>query len=218
MSGVSFVVSWFYAHTPGDYRRRIIRRRITEYDAVGIASVITRPAIGSSLLECAWTVCVDVFRHHVAEIVRAGDTVLDVGCGEGGLARHLPHATYVGLDTYSDAIGTEPDIRNEAISQHAVSHPEEYNMVCALHTIEHVPDPLGFARDLATCIRPGGHLCIVVPSRGSAITEIPNFVLNAPPHHLSWWNEDALRALADRLDLMPEAIEAARAPARGFLM
>jgi hypothetical protein len=26
--------------------------------------------------------------------------------------------------------------------------------------------------------------------------------------HLSWWNEDALRVLADRLDLLTEAIEA----------
>jgi len=144
----------------------------------------------------------------VAEIVRSGETVLDVGCGKAGLARHLPHATYVGLDPHSYAMGTRPDIRNETISQHAISHPEEYNVVCAFHTIEHVADPLGFARDLATCIRPGGRLCIVVPSRGSAITEIPNFVLNAPPHHLSWWNEDALRALADRLDLLTEAIEA----------
>ena len=144
----------------------------------------------------------------VAEIVRARETVLDVGCGEAGLARHLPHATYVGLDPYSYAKGTQPDIRNETISQHAASHPEEYNVVCAFHAIEHVADPLAFARDLATCIRPGGRLCIVVPSRGSAITEIPNFVLNAPPHHLSWWNEDALQALADRLDLQTEAIEA----------
>ena len=46
-----------------------------------------------------------------------------------------------------------------------------------------------------------------MPSRGSAITEIPNFVLNAPPHHLSWWNEGSLQALADRLDLITETIE-----------
>jgi SAM-dependent methyltransferase len=144
----------------------------------------------------------------VAEIARAGETVLDVGCGEAGLARHLPHATYVGLDPHSYPRASEPDIRNETISQHAAAHPEEYNVVCAFHAIEHVADPLAFARDLATCIRPGGRLCIVVPSRGSAITEIPNFVLNAPPHHLSWWNEDALQALANSLDLQTEAIEA----------
>ena len=112
------------------------------------------------------------------------------------------------LDPHRYPIGGEPDVRNETISQHAASHSEEYDVVCAFHAIEHVADPLGFARDLVTCIRPGGRLCVVVPSRVSAITEIPNFVLNAPPHHLSWWNEDALQALADRLDLLTEAIEA----------
>lgn len=35
---------------------------------------------------------------HVAEIIQPGEKVLNVGCAEGGLARHLPHATYVGLD------------------------------------------------------------------------------------------------------------------------
>ena len=83
------------------------------------------------------------------------------------------------------------------LREHAVSHPEEYDAVCAFHAIEHVADPLGFARDLVKCVRPGGRLCIVVPSRTSPLTEIPNFVLNAPPHHLSWWDEGALRAVAD---------------------
>jgi SAM-dependent methyltransferase len=144
----------------------------------------------------------------VAEIVRAGEKVLDVGCGEADLACYLRHATYVGLDPHRYATGGEADVRNETISQHAASHPEGYDVACAFHVIEHVADPLCFARDLATCTRPGGRLFIVVPSRVSAITDIPNFVLNAPPHHLNWWNEDALRALADRLRLLTEAIEA----------
>jgi SAM-dependent methyltransferase len=144
----------------------------------------------------------------VAQMLRPGEKVLDVGCGEAGLARHLPHAAYVGLDPYSDAAAALPNIRSETVAQHAASHPEEYDVVCAFHAIEHVADPLRFARDLVRCVRPGGRLCIVVPSRASSITKIPNFVLNAPPHHLSWWNESALEALADRLGLVLEAIEA----------
>jgi SAM-dependent methyltransferase len=144
----------------------------------------------------------------VAELVRPGEKVLDVGCGEGGLAHHLPYATYVGLDPNFSLGADGPDVRNETVAEHAASHPGEYNVVCAFHAIEHVADPLGFARDLVQCVRPGGRLCIVVPSRASPITDIPNFVLNAPPHHLSWWSDGALRALADRLDLRTEEIEA----------
>jgi SAM-dependent methyltransferase len=143
----------------------------------------------------------------VAELVRPGHKILDVGSGEGALARHLPHAKYVGLDPHCRATTSGPDIRNETAAEHAASHPEEYDVACAFHSIEHVAEPLEFTRDLTKCVRPGGRLCIVVPSRESAITQIPNFVLNAPPHHLSWWNERALRTLADGLDLTPEAIE-----------
>jgi SAM-dependent methyltransferase len=144
---------------------------------------------------------------HVAEIVQPAEKVLDAGCAEGGLARHLPHATYVGLDPNFSTTASGPDIRNETIAEHAATHPEAYDVACAFHVIEHVADPLGFARDLRDCIKPGGRLLITVPGRHSAITDIPNFVLNAPPNHLSWWDEGALRALADRLHLVVEALE-----------
>ena len=143
----------------------------------------------------------------VAETVRPGERVLDVGCGEGGLARHLPHAAYVGLDPNFSAATEGPEIRNETVAVHAISHPEQYDAVCAFHVIEHVSDPIGFARHLKNCVRPGGRLFIAVPGWPSPLTDIPNFVLNAPPHHLSWWSEGALRALADRLDLGVEAVE-----------
>ena len=143
----------------------------------------------------------------IAELVEPGEKVLDIGCGEARLARHLPHARYIGLDPHHYAAAGDPDIRNEAVAEHAISHPAEYDAVFASHTIEHVTDPLGFAADMVKCLKPGGRLFIVVPSRMSPLTEIPNFVLNAPPHHLSWWNENALQTLACQLQLITEAIE-----------
>src|SRR5713226_7966606 len=59
----------------------------------------------------------------VAELVRPAERVLDVGCGEGGLARHLPHATYVGLDPNFSPADEGPNVRNETIAEHAASHP-----------------------------------------------------------------------------------------------
>jgi len=143
----------------------------------------------------------------VAEIIRPGERVLDVGCGEGALAQHLPQATYVGLDPNLSTTVATADIRNETAAAHAASHPGEYDVVCAFHVIEHVADPLRFAGDLENCVRTGGRLFISVPSLYSPITDIPNFVLNAPPNHLTWWNENALSALADRLDLVVENLE-----------
>ena len=143
----------------------------------------------------------------IAELVRPGEKVLDVGCGEGGLARHLPHATYIGLDPHFLPVAEGSDVRNETVAEHAASHAGQYDVVCAFHVIEHVADPLGFGRDLALCARSGGRVYVAAPAWESAITHIPNFVLNAPPHHLSWWNERALHALADQLGLVVEAIE-----------
>jgi SAM-dependent methyltransferase len=144
----------------------------------------------------------------VADIVHPREKVLDVGCGEGGLAQHLPHATYTGLDPNFSAVDAGLDIRNETAAVHSALHPLEYDAVCTFHVIEHVSNPLGFARDLANCVKPGGCLFIAVPSWPSPFTDIPNFVFNAPPHHLSWWNESALRVLAGRLGLDVEEIQA----------
>jgi hypothetical protein len=49
-------------------------------------------------------------------------------------------------------------------------------------------------------------LFISVPKFRSAISDIPNFVFNAPPHHLTWWNERALGALAKTVGLQLQSL------------
>ena len=142
-----------------------------------------------------------------AALVKPQDRVLDVGCGPAAFARYVRHATYVGLDDNYPAAGAAADIRNETLAAHAAAHVEEYDVVCAFHVIEHVPNLVQFAADLRRCVKPGGYLILAVPKFPSAINDIPNFVFNAPPHHLTWWNEQALRTLADSVGLQVQSLE-----------
>jgi SAM-dependent methyltransferase len=147
-----------------------------------------------------------------AALVNPQDRVLDVGCGPAAFAGYVRHATYVGLDdnyqrTDTPGTGAAADIRNESLAAHAAAHAGQYDAVCAFHVLEHVLNPAQFARDLERCLKPGGYLILAVPKFPSAINDIPNFVFNAPPHHLTWWSEQALHALAESAGLQVESIE-----------
>jgi SAM-dependent methyltransferase len=143
-----------------------------------------------------------------AAMVKPGQRVLDIGCGAGAFAAHVRHAAYVGLDdNYPAVVGAAVDIRSESLAVHATAHAGQYDAVCAFHTLEHVPNLAQFAFDLQRCLRPGGYLILAVPKFRSAISDIPNFVFNAPPHHLTWWNEQALQTLAESIGLQVQSLE-----------
>lgn len=141
-----------------------------------------------------------------AEHVPDGAKVLDVGCGHGGFRAYVPGAAYTGLDPNFSAEDPTGAILDETVEAHAARVGPVYDVACAFQVIEHVADPLRFARALAACVRPGGLALIGTPLWPSPNTTIPNFVINAPPHHLTWWTEGSLRALAGTLGCTPEAV------------
>lgn len=144
---------------------------------------------------------------HAAARIAGGDRVLEVGAGAGAFARRIPQATYLGLDPNPGAYAARHgEVRAERLADHARDHPGAYDAACAFQVIEHVADPLGLAREMVRCLRPGGRLMLGAPIWPSAMTAIPNFVFNAPPHHLSWWSEGAMAALAGELGLEVEEI------------
>jgi len=141
-----------------------------------------------------------------ARSVPEGATVIDIGCGPGLFRRHLPHARFVGLDPYAGPGADEAVIR-ETLERHAEANPAAYDVATAFHVIEHVSDPLGHARLMAKLLKPGGLLILAAPLHPSPLTDIPNFPLNLPPHHVTWWNAGAFRALVAELGLEVVALE-----------
>jgi SAM-dependent methyltransferase len=144
-------------------------------------------------------ITVETVRHEflmAAKHVPARARVLDVGCGLGGFRACVPEADYTGLDPHMAAHASNADVRSETLAQHLVGHASAYDAVCCFEVIEHVRDPKALYAELVQAAKPGGLVCVSVPRFPSAMTRIPNFLINAPPHHLTWWSEAALRELA----------------------
>jgi SAM-dependent methyltransferase len=127
--------------------------------------------------------------------VRPGERVLDVGCGAGHFARHVPDADYTGHD--SDAGGKGAATLSGDLADLARDQGETFDVVTAFQVLEHAVDPVAFVRDFLALLKPGGTLVIGVPDSDSYLGTLRNFVLNAPPHHVTWWNAKSLTALAD---------------------
>jgi hypothetical protein len=72
--------------------------------------------------------------------------------------------------------------------------------------IEHVRDPKSLFDEMVQAAKPGGLLCVGVPHVPSALTRIPNFIINAPPHHLTWWSKAALAELAKSAGAIVESV------------
>ncbi len=132
-----------------------------------------------------------------AQHVPRGARVLDVGCGLGGFRAYVPEADYAGLDPHAAGYASIADVRSETLAQHLGGHAGSYDAVCCFEVIEHVLDPRALFAELVQAAKPGGLVCVSVPRFPSAMTRIPNFLINAPPHHLTWWSEAALRELAN---------------------
>jgi SAM-dependent methyltransferase len=141
--------------------------------------------------------------------VKDGDRVLDVGCGFGAFRRVVPQAHYVGLDPHFAGEIGQDWVRAETLGEHLKQNAGAYDVACAFQVLEHVANPVEMLRDMARAVKPGGKVIVGVPHVPSAHTRIPNFLINGPPHHLTWWTERSLAIAARHAGLREPTVEVA---------
>ncbi|MBV8106345.1 MAG: class I SAM-dependent methyltransferase [Hyphomicrobiales bacterium] len=135
-----------------------------------------------------------------------GARVLDVGCGQGNFRQCVPHADYTGLDPHVAEGSGAGGVRGETLAEHLVGRAASYDAVVCFQVIEHVRDPKALFAEIVEAAKPGGLIFIGVPHVPSALTRIPNFPINAPPHHLTWWSKTALAELARSAGAIVESV------------
>jgi SAM-dependent methyltransferase len=134
-----------------------------------------------------------------AEWIPDGSCVLEVGCGEGAFARHIPTCRYTGVE-YSDSAAKAArsrglNVTTEPLSLFAAKHGGTFDVVCLFQVLEHVLDPREFLDSCLSCIRGSGFLVIAVPAFDSFQSQIVNHILDMPPHHTTRWPDSTLEHL-----------------------
>ena len=131
--------------------------------------------------------------------VEAAHHVLEIGAGRGLFAKEISPASYTGLEFSPAAIqlAAQSGIRllSQTIEEHALERPNSYDVVCAFEVLEHVAAPRTFLDAAIRCLKPGGRLLISVPGQDSFQRFALWDVLNMPPHHITHWTDECLRAV-----------------------
>ena len=98
-----------------------------------------------------------------------GKKVLDIGCGGGILTESLAKTGAItsGLDLASESIsvakkhaqdnGLKINYINQSVEELAQSHPAQFDVICCMEMLEHVPDPHSIINSCSQLLKPGGH-------------------------------------------------------------
>ena len=111
--------------------------------------------------------------------IRSTDTVIDVGCGDGGhsyfCARQGAEVLFIDMDTAKLAAAEEKIKASPAHAYRAILSdcnpiplPDSTgDVIICTEVLEHVPDPRQFLQELARVAKPGARLVVTVPDARS---------------------------------------------------
>lgn len=106
--------------------------------------------------------------------VRAGGTLVDLGCGSGRVLPFLASqvSTYIGVDVIRyDDFPEDVEFRQLDLDTGTAALPDATaDIVTAIETIEHLENPRALIRELTRLAKPGGWVVVTTPNNRSLLS------------------------------------------------
>jgi SAM-dependent methyltransferase len=126
------------------------------------------------------------------QFVRPTDTVVDFGCGGGGLLAGLPAARKIGIEVNEPAREAARRRGIEVVRESAELDDEIADVVISNHALEHTLAPFDELCGLNRKLKPGGRLVVWLPLDD---WRAHRQISDDPDHHLYTWTPLLLRNL-----------------------
>lgn len=137
-------------------------------------------------------------------------SVMDIGCGDGNFLKYVKDNNSIinlfGIDT------TENSIKNcknkglintycETVESFINKNSKKFEVVCLFHVLEHISKPYEFIVQLKELLEKNGKIFISTPYSPMDFEYYWFDILNKPPHHMGFWNENSYKQLAKILNM-----------------
>jgi SAM-dependent methyltransferase len=132
---------------------------------------------------------------------------LDLGCGLGGLVRHLRS------EGLAVAMGSEDGYAGRRVieaglpclsSDELLEHEGTFDVVTSIEVIEHVIDPLAFLRQVERLLRPGGVFFLTTGNARPQRDRLTKWPYVIPEIHVSFFEPATIEMAFERVGLVPE--------------
>ena len=124
---------------------------------------------------------------HFQPHIKNTDTVLDFGCGTGGVLEHIQCAEKIGVEVNELSV---KEAKEKGIQIYASLDDAPENcadVIISNHALEHVTHPAEHITKMLRVLKQGGKIVLVVPAESPASHRFSNWEENDPDQHIYSW-------------------------------